>query len=248
MRGKRLEKAVFYPEIILMNSKRLVTFACTLLCTSILVSSNKDQVHYSDDILYGKAALDRVVTQAGSQVKISSQKKASEQNAEIKEIIELVGAVDELIKQDAQQKVSSHAQEQNDMRHAITFIKHVADLGLLAQRLFEDALPRAKKREYGFLWRDIGNATIMIWGDDLAKQFFRHPSFRRLKPDAQKDLLVMLNKRFTEHFRSFMVQNARSEAQAKEDFAYFYNVLPDLMITLLKRHYPSLDASMIYSK
>lgn len=223
------------------------------MCSSIFHiysrQETSDHVNYSDDTLYGKDALKRIVTQVGAQVKID-QRKATQQAEEIKEIAELVSVIDAL-KLEGQKVQDREKQELYDVRHAVTFVKHVSDLGLLAQRLFEEVLPKVKKRTYGFLWRDIGNATIKIWSEGdlaLAKQFLRHPSFRRLDPKAQKDLATMLNKRFTEHFRSFIVQNARSEAQAREDFAYFYSQLPDLMITLLKRHYPSFDASMVYSK
>jgi hypothetical protein len=77
---------------------------------------------------------------------------------------------------------------------------------------------------------------------------FYHPSLRSLNPKAQQDLVLALNKRFTEYFRSFVMQNARNEVQAKDDFARFYKTVPKLMLKVLKQHYRTLDVSMIDDK
>ena len=166
-----------------------------------------------------------------------------------------MGALDELEvtvqSQPAEQKSEEMItqEKQFDIRHPVAIVKYVADLEPEAQRLFNQALPHVKKRSYGFLFRDIGNATIKIWTEDLAKQILYHPSFRRLNPDAQNKLSHYLNRLFTNHFRSFFVQKALNEAQAKELFAQLYRTIPDAMVNkILKNFYPRLELSMIYNK
>ena len=232
-----------------MNSKSLVTFTCTFMCISLFNLYSENSAHYnSDDILYGKDALERIISQGGAQIKIASQ-SSLEQDEELNKISELASAVDALTQE--AKKSDARAQELHDVRHAVAFVKYFSELGLLAQRYFDDALPVIKvikKRDSGFMWRDLGSATSKIWAESLAMQVFKNPSFRRLLPDAQIDLGTFLNKKFTGHFKSFMVQALLSSEQAKSAFAQFYAALPDAMVTIIKRHYPVFDASMIYNK
>ncbi len=222
------------------------------------VFENKQDFIDADDTLYGKNALSRIVTKGSAQVKTTSKKEENinkPKNYKDKEDYDLEEdlifefdylSVGENENFSLPRKTSK--EESYDVRHAITFVRHFADLYLLAQRLFDEALPSVKKRSYGFLWRDIGNATIKIWTEGelcLAKQIFRHPSFRRLHPDSQRTLIEMLNKKFTNHFKSFIVQNACTEEVAKQEFFRFYSQLPEKMVVILKRNYPSIDNSMI---
>lgn len=212
---------------------------------------------YSDDDLFNKEALDRMIPLNGTCIKKAAPSIHSEplkNQFEIQELDGLIGALDELevaLQPQVVEKKSEECAVQDpklDTRHAEAIIKHVAELEPLAQRLFEEALPLVKKRSYGYLWRDLGNATTKIWSEGLAKQVFYHPSLRSLNPKAQQDLVLALNKRFTEYFRSFVMQNARNEVQAKDDFARFYKTVPKLMLKVLKQHYRTLDVSMIDNK
>lgn len=248
---KNIKRDFFVGEFCIMNLQKIIIFLSAAWCISGsgIYAKSQDSVHYSDETLHGKAALKRIISQGASQIKVETSN--SDQNKkEIKELTELLLAVDILTQQEVAKK-SQDNQREHEVRHAVAFVKYFIELGLLAQRYFDEVLPEiklVKKRSSGLLWRDIGTATTRIWSESLAAQVLKNPSFRRLLPAAQKDIAIMLNKRFTGHFRSFMVQSARTDAQAKQDFASFYQELPNLIMTLLERHYSSFNSTMVYSK
>ena len=249
-----------------MNTKALLLLVSGLFSYTLLFA--KEVVNYrdSDDILFGKQALDRVIARSGTQIKTQPNVQPHQQEFQgnqsdftKQEYDGLIGALDELdaLEIILQKHVVEHVEEkkseeinphvkQFDIRYAVEFVKAVAQLELRAQHLFNEALPSVKKRSYGFLPKDLNNATKKIWAEGLAKEMLYHPSFRRLHPDAQNRLGHYLNRLFTSHFRSFMIQRIFDESKANDLFAQLYRTIPESMVTkILKPLYPMLDMSQV---
>ncbi len=207
-----------------MNTKALLLLVSGLFSCTLLFAEEVVNYRDSDDVLFGKQALDRVIARSGTQIKTQLSVQSHQP--------ELQGNQSDFTKQ--------------DIRYAVEFVKAVAQLELRAQHLFNEALPSVKKRSYGFLPKDLNNATKKIWAEGLAKEMLYHPSFRRLHPDAQNRLGHYLNRLFTSHFRSFMIQRIFDESKANDLFAQLYRTIPESMVTkILKPLYPMLDMSQV---